>query len=331
MKRPEGFDRPEGSDRAQGSARPEAPGRPAERSDPLRGRTATLERRAGRGRGMRLSGESASPEMARAASVGPARVRSAKAELRTAARARRRAERAEVRRFTRRTRRRRIAAATAGSLAFLLTVMVVAAVYSPLLALRRISVEGTVRLNATQLHDAVDGQLGTPLALLDEKRITGELGAFPLIRSYSTEIVPPDTLLIRVVERQPVAALASGAGFELVDPAGVSVASSQGRPAGVPVITLPPSQGVNGVAFTAMTRVLLSLPPDLLSRVDTVTARTADDVAFTVTGSGQIVEWGSADDAATKAQTLTRMPQWVAGQAGTYDVASSGAAIFTGS
>ncbi|MBI5161908.1 MAG: FtsQ-type POTRA domain-containing protein [Micrococcales bacterium] len=251
--------------------------------------------------------------------------------MRSAARARRRAEKAEVRRFTRRTRRRRIAVATAGSLALLLAVMIVGAVYSPLLALRRISVEGTSRLSASQLRGAVDGQLGTPLALLDEKRIGAELGAFPLIRSYSTEIVPPDSLLIRVVERQPVAALDSGAGFELVDPAGVAVASSLGRPAGIAALTLPPSQGVDGIAFRAMTRVLLTLPPDLLSRVDTVTARTADDVSFTVTGTGQIVEWGSADDPAAKAQTLTRMPEWLAGQAGSFDVASPGTAIFRAS
>ena len=207
--------------------------------------------------------------------------------------------------------------------------MILGAVYSPLLALRSIRVEGTARLEAGQVRRAVQSQMGTPLALLDTARITAQLGAFPLIRSYSTEIVPPDTLLIRIVERQAVAALANGSGYELVDPAGVPVAKSSGRPSGIPVITLPPAQGVGGVAFPAMTRVLLSLPKDLLARVDTVTARTRDDVAFTITGTNQKVTWGSADDAAIKAQILTRMPQWAAGQPGTFDVASPSTAIFT--
>ena len=56
---------------------------------------------------------------------------------------------------------------------------------------------------------AVDGQLGVPLALLDEDRIRTELGEFSLIRSYVTELVPPDTLLIHIVERAPIGVIAT--------------------------------------------------------------------------------------------------------------------------
>lgn len=309
MKRPEGFDRP---------AEPPAPA--------PRGRVATLTRP-----DPAPTAPTPEPENpARRARVSRAsRAPSAKAELRAAGRARRREEKAEIRRFTRHARRRRVAVATTSSLALLLVAMILTAVYSPLLALRTIVVDGATRLDASQLRGAIDGQLGTPLALLDEKRIRAELGEFPLIRSYSTEIVPPDTLLVHVVERQPVAALEDGSRFELVDAAGVTVATSEARPDGVPLIVLPPSQGVDGPAFPAMTRVLLSIPADLLARVDTVTARTSDDVAFTLTGAAQKVKWGSAEDPAAKAQTLTHMPQWMAAQPGTYDVASSATATFT--
>ena len=61
-----------------------------------------------------------------------------------------------------------------------------AAVYSPILALRTITVDGTSRIDAVEVQTAVDGQLGTPLALLDYDAITKDLTVFPLIRSYVT-------------------------------------------------------------------------------------------------------------------------------------------------
>lgn len=312
MRRPEGFDRAPG-------ARP-----PADRS-PGRARAGLLDDRA-----TPPPAESA-PRSARPAAPAPDRVRSAKVELRAAARRRRREEKAEIRRFTRRSRRRRVAVASVGGVVLLLVAMIVGAVYSPLLALQRIDVRGTSRLDAAQVRGAVAGQLGTPLALLDERRLKRELGAFPLIRSYSTEIVPPDTLVVRVVERAPVAVLEGEGGFEAVDAAGVPVATSASRPASTPLIRLPSGQGVDGVAFRAMTSVLLALPPDLLARIDTVTATTSDDVAFTLADSALTVEWGSAEDSAAKLQTLSRMPEWVAGRPGRFSVASRGTATFTAS
>ena len=118
-----------------------------------------------------------------------------------------------------------VLAALAGLVAVLVALVLVA-VYSPILALRTITVEGTSRIDATQVQAAVAGQLGTPLALVDFTRLTEELGAFPLIRSYVTETVPPDTLIIRIVERQPVGRRAAQWLLDLVDPAGVTIASS---------------------------------------------------------------------------------------------------------
>jgi cell division protein FtsQ len=134
--------------------------------------------------------------------------------------------------------------------------------------------------------------------------------------------------VIHVVERTPVGVLQTDSGFQLVDPAGVPVAESKERPAGVPLITLPDGQGVTSPAYRAMAEVLLALPHDLLAKVDTVSATTRDDVSFTLTGGTQTIVWGTAEDSAAKAQTLAAMPEYRASQAGTYTVSSPTTAIF---
>ena len=163
-----------------------------------------------------------------AVSEGSAAVaeRRARADLRRAARSRRRYERAEMRRFTRRSRRRRITWLVSGAIVLTMLALVAVAVYSPLLALREIRVDGTSRLSAPDIIDAVDGQLDTPLALLDTNEMTQQLGEFPLIRSFVTETVPPDTLIIHISERQPIGSILSSGGYSLVDPAGVEIEKS---------------------------------------------------------------------------------------------------------
>ncbi|MFC5501505.1 FtsQ-type POTRA domain-containing protein [Lysinimonas soli] len=259
---------------------------------------------------------------------GASRDRSAKAEFRAAERARKRFERAEVKRFTRRARRRRAGWFAAALIALGLMGLVLAAVFSPLLALRTITVDGTSRLDSAKLEKAVDGQLGTPLALLDYGRITRELSAFRLIRSYSTEVLPPDTLVIHVVERAPVGAIQSATAFDLVDPAGVVVDSSATRPAGYPLIQLGNGR-LDGPGFASMTQVLRALPAALLAKVDTITAQTRDDVTLSLVGSNQRVVWGSSDDSDAKAQVLADLIVLHGGDGpGEYDVSAPGTAVF---
>ena len=257
-----------------------------------------------------------------------AAARTPRAQLKSAARQRRRYERLEVKRFTRRARRRRTAWFVAILLVLAVGGLVVAAVFSPLLALRTVKVDGTSRLDAATLQRAVDGQLGTPLALLNYGEITNRLAPFRLIRSYSTEVVPPDTLLIHIVERTPIGAIQRADAFDLVDPAGVVVESSNTRPAGYPLIHVADGR-VDGPGYASMAQVLLALPSSVLSKVDTITAQTHDDVTLTLSGSNQRVVWGSADDSVAKAQVLADLIALHAGSGpGEYDVSAPGTAVF---
>lgn len=252
------------------------------------------------------------------------------AELRAAARARRREERAEVRRFTRRGRRRRTTWIASLALVVALALVVTLAVFSPLLALRRIEVVGTDRVDSGAVVRAVDGQLGTPIALVDQARIGRELAAFSLIRSYQLQFVPPDTLEIRVTERSPVVAVQTATGYNTVDPSGVVIESSPNRPAGLPLARLQSGQRLGDARFVAMSEVLLALPDSVLATVDTASAPTVNSVTFTIGGTRTVV-WGSTDDSALKARVLTLLLGANGSKRGTYDVSSPRSPVFRSS
>lgn len=242
---------------------------------------------------------------ARPGSAAP-RDKAAEREARRAARRRRRYEKKEVRRFTRRSRRRTVAWLVAAGTAVTMGALVAIAVYSPLLELTTIEVDGTSRISAGDIHDAVDGQLGTPLALVDFDRLEDQLGDFPLIRSYVTETVPPNTLVIHVVERTPIGSIATPTGFSLVDPAGIVIERTSERIPGVPLIDTGAEEADDG-AFDAAVEVLVALPDSVLSRLDTITAVTRDDVRLTLVDTGASIIWGSAENSQTKGRTLNAL------------------------
>ncbi|OAH20779.1 FtsQ-type POTRA domain-containing protein, partial [Clavibacter nebraskensis] len=248
----------------------------------------------------------------------------ARRQLRRARRVRQRYERQEVRRFTQRARRRR--AGLLGALGAVLTLAIVVgiAVYSPLLALRTVEVEGADRVSPASIQAALADQVGTPLPLVDLDRVGDELRAFPLIRSYSTESRPPSTLVIRIVERTPVAVIQSGAGFDLVDPAGITIERATARPDGYPLIDLP-SADFSSPRFQAAAAVLVALPADFLPQVDSIQANTTDDVMLTLR-SGKKVLWGSGERSVDKAEVLQALVK-ARGDVGSYDVSAPDAPV----
>lgn len=242
----------------------------------------------------------------RQARITPMKRAEAAAGLRLAKRERRSYERGEVRRFTRRTRvRRRLVLAVIGIVVAFCTLVGVA-VFSPLLELQKITIVGASRVDPAAIHEALDNQLGTPLALVDFDEITEKLALFPLIRSYTTESVPPHTLVVTIVERQPIGMVDNGSDFAVVDPAGVVIESAPDRVVGIPVIEAG-QPTITNPAFASAIEVLLALPPELLGRVETITATTKDDVTFVLAGDIQSVIWGSADRSAFKARVLAAL------------------------
>lgn len=240
-----------------------------------------------------------------------------------AARARRKALRAEIRRFTQRSRRRRIIWWSAIGAVVLLVGGSVAAAYSPLFAVERITVAGASTLDPAAVEAALSGQIGTPLALVDSSEVKAALLAFPLIETYALEARPPHDLTVRIVERTPIGVIRSDAGYTLVDAAGVALSTTSDQPAGQPLIDV--SAGIDSTAFESAGLVVRSLPAELRAQLTGVSASTADDVTLTLS-SGLTVVWGSAEKSALKSlvleQALKAKPD-----ASTVDVSSAETAV----
>ncbi|WP_149085657.1 MULTISPECIES: FtsQ-type POTRA domain-containing protein [Microbacterium] len=230
--------------------------------------------------------------------VGP----SSSMDVWRAARARRKALRAEIRRFTQRSRRRRIVWLSVLGVVVLLIGGSVAAAYSPLFAVQRITVTGATTIDPAVIEGALDDQLGTPLALVDTSEVKAALLAFPLIETYALEARPPHDLTVRIVERTPIGVIESGAGFTLVDAAGVALSTTADRPDGQPLVEV--EGGVDSRAFRSAGLVVRALPADIRSALTGVRASTADDVTLTL-DSGLTVVWGSQEDSGLKALALS--------------------------
>jgi cell division protein FtsQ len=301
MKRPEGFDPPKND--ASEPAKPAPKKEPATRA-PAKSVAAKAAKRPKPEPGSRQPKRAKLSAGAGSSAATDPGVANARADLKRAARDRRRYERTEVRRFTRRTRTRRAVWLAVLAVMVTMVALVAVAVYSPILSLKTIKIEGASRVSSGAIRTAVDSQLGTPLALIDFGQITNDLAKFPLIRSYVTETVPPNTLVIHIVERVPIGVITNAAGgFTVVDAAGVTISTSDTRPPGLPLIDAGTT--TKGSAFKAAVQVLLALPASVLSKVDQVAAHTIDDVTLVLTGVGQKVVWGSPASSNEKAKVLT--------------------------
>ena len=232
--------------------------------------------------------------------IGRSVLRADRRRIRRAVAERRRAESSEVRRFTRAMRRRRIiTAAAAGFLVVSVATPVLLAV-SPAFAVRTVTVTGADAALAAQVRQALAGEVGVPIALVDEAGLTRRIGSVAGVASFTVARLPPGTLAVRVVPRTAVAQVRAAGGYALVDAAGVALRASGTRLPGVPLVTARPGS----TGFAAAAAVLETLPADLRAEVTAVAARTADDVTLTLQ-HGRTVVWGSADDGPAKAAALS--------------------------
>ena len=200
-------------------------------------------------------------------------------------------------------RRRRILQGTIAALAVLVAGILAAAVYSPVLALQSVTVEGTKLLTPDQVRTALAPLQGKPLPQISDNDVTALLQPFLQIKKVTTEARPPSTLQVTVTERVPVALLKQGEAHQLVDVDGVKL-SDTADPESVP---LPVIDGGDGTLpkdlFQAITEVLGALPADVLARLSNASAKSVDAVELKLV-DGQTIVWGNAGEKELKAKVL---------------------------
>lgn len=250
----------------------------------------------------------------------------AKRKLKEAVKARKAFERDEVRRFTAHLRRRKIIwGSIAGSLAAIM-IFVSVGVFTPVLALQTIAVEGATRVPADQIMAALQPQINKPLPLVDMGAVRKAVEAQPLVKSYSTVALPPHTLLIKIVERSPIGYLSVDGNLIMVDPAGVVLEQSTEKTPGIPILTVE-GGSAQSKGFAAAVDVINSLPGALAGQLEEVIANTTDDVTLVLTGGARVF-WGGPENAAMKNRVLSQLLAVnPVGSVSEYDVSSPKTAV----
>ncbi|MDQ0821763.1 cell division protein FtsQ [Arthrobacter sp. V4I6] len=203
-------------------------------------------------------------------------------------------------------RRKRIVLSTIGVIAALVAAIVLAAVYTPLLALRTVTVEGTKLLSAEQVQAALAPLQGKPLPQIGDEDVTALLQPLVQIKAVTIQARPPATLAVRITERVPVAKLKQRDGLQLVDVEGIALSATTGdAPVALPVIDA--GEGVLAAElFHAITGVLGALPADVLARLSDASAKSADAVELKLV-DGQTIIWGNAGEKELKARVLAAL------------------------
>lgn len=199
------------------------------------------------------------------------------------------------------------------------TLLVVVLYFTPLLGVRSVEVGGTTTLGRQKIVDTASIRMGTPMLRVDETEIRDRLHRITRIASARVELSWPSTVKLEIVERTPVAFVATGTGFRLVGAEGVPFATVS-RPPEIPELRAERVAADDPATKAAMT-VLTSLPEPVRSQVRTVIARRPDslvNVELLLTDNRK-VQWGSARLSERKAAIL---PPLLTRPGSVYDVRS---------
>jgi cell division protein FtsQ len=189
--------------------------------------------------------------------------------------------------------------------------------FSSVLGVREIQVVGNLGLPAQRIQQVAGVADGKPLATVDVAEVEDRIGRIPQIESVAVSRGWPGTLLVEIVEREPVAVIRVGPKSALMDRHGMVTEIRDIAPSTLPVLRVD-RPGPNDPATVAALTVIGALPEDLAPRVAEVLAPSAETVSLRLK-DGRTVVWGGGDRPADKARilvTLLRRP------ADTYDVSS---------
>ncbi|PTT61814.1 cell division protein FtsQ/DivIB, partial [Arthrobacter sp. HMWF013] len=181
--------------------------------------------------------------------------------------------------------------------------LLAAAIFSPVLAVGTVSVSGTRLVTADQVKAALDPLKGRPLPQVSDEEVARLLEPLVQIKSVSTQARPPSELAVEVHERVPVALVKQGEQYQLVDVDGVVL----GATADTASVALPVIDGGAGTIgkelFQATAAVLGALPLDVLARLSNASAQSVDAVELKLV-DGQTIVWGNAGEKELKAKVL---------------------------
>ncbi|GAB2818219.1 hypothetical protein GCM10022221_15110 [Actinocorallia aurea] len=194
---------------------------------------------------------------------------------------------------------------------------------SRLLVVRDVEVRGLSLLTRKQVLDAALVPIGTPMARLDAGAVERRIAAVREVESVKAERSWPTTLVLRVVERVPVAVVAGEGGYAQLDRFGVTVLTGPRKPGHLPELVVA-APGAGDPATRSGLAVLRELPDAWRARLTEVEVPGAEHVVLRLDG-GLVVVWGAAERGSEKIGLLEAVLSSKAGKAaGTIDVSVPG-------
>ena len=131
------------------------------------------------------------------------------------------------------------------------------------LTIERVLVDGRVRTDRQALIDVLSVEIGAPILGVEIATVRARIGGLPWIRDATVERRRPDTLLVRIVERRPLAIWQNEGSISVVDVDGQVIAGA--RPRDFPELLLV--VGPDAPTMAAELLAVMARTPDLSTRV----------------------------------------------------------------
>jgi cell division protein FtsQ len=200
----------------------------------------------------------------------------------------------------------------------------------PVLAVRAVHVDGLVTLPADQVQEAAGIRSGTPLLRVDVDIAETRVARLPQVASVEVTRDWPDSVVITVVERVPVAVVGEAGRRSLVDADGVLFDMVTGEtPDGVVPLDVA-TPGPEDPATRAGIAAIAALPATVRQEVAAAAASSPDDITLTL-ADGTVVHWGDASESQAKSAALVGLLQQIQSgaleAAGTVDVSTPDAVV----
>ncbi len=126
-----------------------------------------------------------------------------------------------------------------------------------------IRVEGRATTDRETILDALGARPGTPIFAIDPTHAKQQLESLPWVRSAAIERRLPDTIYVRLVEREPMALWQHSGKIELIDRSGAVIPVTRlDRFAKLPMVV-----GENAAGRAAALLEMLGSQPDIAARV----------------------------------------------------------------
>jgi cell division protein FtsQ len=187
--------------------------------------------------------------------------------------------------------------------------------FSSWLDVETVEVRGTETLTVEQVRERAGIDDSLPLARVDIDATRARIAAIAAVRTVEVSRNWPDTVLIQVSERVPLAVVELGGQLRGMDAEGVVFVEYEKAPPELPRVRLDANASAEARREAAL--VVTSLPEDVIAAVEYLSVVSADRISLFLVGGREVV-WGSAADSATKARVLAGLLATV--EAEVYDV-----------